>query len=428
MGARLLHYFCRATDYDINQAILWSDATVTLGWIRGDSNRWKIFVCNRVTEIQTYTNPAQWRHCPGLDNPADHLSRGLLGDKIQSLSIWWNGPTWLARPAEDWPIGTLPTSHCLPEEKRKQSKVLTTTTPISLINASRFISYWRLVRTTAWILLFLNNVRRREKSFGELTAAELTVARMYWVRVVQEEVFTAEFQLLRKKLSLPRGSKVARYNPFLEDGLIRLGGRLQCSDLPREHQHSLFLDGYHRFSELLILQAHIRLHDFGVRIILSQLRSEFWILRARQTIKRVIHTCLVCKVLKNPRGQQLEAPLPSDRVKSSRPFAVTGIDFAGQLYIKVGSDIHKKYITLFTCATNRAVHLELCTDMSTHKFLMALQRFVGRRGIPQTIYTDNVRTFLAANVELSALWKQLTASKIYQFLAHTGITLKFIAP
>ena len=91
VGTRLLHYFCTATDYDINQAILWSDATVALGWIRSDPNRWKTFVCNRVTEIQTFTNPTQWRHCPGRENPADYLSRGLLGDQIQSLNVWWHG-------------------------------------------------------------------------------------------------------------------------------------------------------------------------------------------------------------------------------------------------------------------------------------------------------------------------------------------------
>jgi hypothetical protein len=159
-GTRVLHYFGRATGYDINLAILWSEATVALGWIRSDPNRWKIFVCNRVTEIQTYTNPAQWRHFPGLDNPSDHLLRGLPGDQIQSLNIWWHGPSWLARPAVDWLSGTLPNIHSLPEEKRQPSQVLTTTTPISLIDPSMFSSYWRLVRTTAWILPFLNNVGR----------------------------------------------------------------------------------------------------------------------------------------------------------------------------------------------------------------------------------------------------------------------------
>ena len=321
---------------------------MALGWIHSDPNRWKNFVCNRVMEIQTYTNPVQWRHCPGLDNPADHLSRGLLGDQIQSLNFWWHRPSWLARPAEDWPSGTLPMSHFPPEKKRKQSQVLKTATPVTLINISRFSSYRKLVRTMAWILRFLKNARWREKSVGELTVTELTIACIYWVRVVQEEALTAEVQSLRKNLPLPRQSKIACFYTFLEGGLICLGGRLQCANLTREQQHPLLLDGAHRFTELLFLQTHIRLHHFSLHIMLSQLRSEFWILRARQTIRRFLHTCLACKVMKNPRGQQIEAPLPSDRIKPSRPFAVTGIDFAGRLYIKVGSDMHKAYITLVT--------------------------------------------------------------------------------
>jgi hypothetical protein len=89
-------------------------------------------------------------------------------------------------------------------------------------------------------------------------------------------------------------------------------------------------------------------------------------------IKKVLHTCLVWKIRKNPRGQQTETPLPSDRVNPLKPFAVTAIDFAGPLYIKAERIMHKAYITLFTCATTRAVQPEICADTSTDKFLMAL--------------------------------------------------------
>jgi len=89
VGTRLLHYFCTVTSYDINQAILRSEATMDLGWIRSDPNRWKNFAT--VTEIQTLTNPTEWKHCPELDNPANHLLHGLLGDQIQSLNIWRHG-------------------------------------------------------------------------------------------------------------------------------------------------------------------------------------------------------------------------------------------------------------------------------------------------------------------------------------------------
>jgi len=53
VGAILLRYFCHATCFDITEATLWTHSTVALGWMRQDPNPWKIFVFNRVTEIQS---------------------------------------------------------------------------------------------------------------------------------------------------------------------------------------------------------------------------------------------------------------------------------------------------------------------------------------------------------------------------------------
>ena len=86
------------------------------------------------------------------------------------------------------------------------------------------------------------------------------------------------------------------------------------------------------------------------------------------------------------------------------------------------------YIALFTCGNTRAVHLEICTHMTTDKFLLAFQRFVGRRGLPHTVYMDNARTFYVTNKHLAQLWTSLFAGKTHQFLAHSNITWKFIAP
>jgi hypothetical protein len=88
IGARLLQYFCRETGQDIRKATLWTDSTVVLSWIRSNPNRWKTFICNRVTEIQTYTTPTQWKHCPGEENPADYLSRGVNADQLKGLDKW----------------------------------------------------------------------------------------------------------------------------------------------------------------------------------------------------------------------------------------------------------------------------------------------------------------------------------------------------
>jgi hypothetical protein len=127
-------------------------------------------------------------------------------------------------------------------------------------------------------------------------------------------------------------------------------------------------------------------------------------LGARQAIKKIVYTCLPCKLAKNPFGEKRESPMPADRVTASKPFLVNGIDFAGPLYLKGACLLKQCYITQFTCATIRAVKLELCSDITTVTFLLAFQRFIGRCGLSHTIYTDNAQTFRAANRELAELW------------------------
>lgn len=428
LASRLLRYFCEATGLDPTQATLWTDSTVALGWIQQDSSRWKAFVSNRVVEIQTHTHPSQWRHCPGTDNPADLLSRGITADKLQHCNIWWHGPSWLAKPPHHWPQRTLKTNTHLPEEKTTSRQILIVETPNPVVEATNYSSYWKLLRITGWILRFQTNIMKRDRMSGELTAYELTESRIYWIRTVQHQSFPADFEALSKNTPLPANSKIARFNPFLDNGIIRLGGRLQFADLSCNQRHPILLDGQHHFTRLLIRQTHIRLHHLGVRIVLSELRTEFWIIRARQAIKHVLNRCLPCKVAKGRFAQEIEAPLPAERVRPLKPFAVTGVDFAGPLYVKERKNLKKSYIALFTCSTTRAIHLELCSDMSTDRFLQALERFAGRRGLPNTIYSDNATTFQATNKELKELWSVLAATQTQHYFAQQGIVWKFIVP
>ncbi|GFW01838.1 putative RNA-directed DNA polymerase from transposon X-element [Trichonephila clavipes] len=93
--------------------------------------------------------------------------------------------------------------------------------------------------------------------------------------------------------------------------------------------------------------------------------------------------------------------LPDDRVNDAAVFEVVGVDLAGPLYVKGGQ---KSWIVLFTCATYRAVHLELTSSLSTDAFLLSLRRFIARRGRPRVIYSDNGTNFRGAHGELSAAW------------------------
>jgi len=158
-----------------------------------------------------------------------------------------------------------------------------------LPDPTRYSSYWKLLRVTAWILRFRQIALRRDGHSGHLTALEMEAARSYWIQAVQGEYFAVEFQALREKMPLPDGSKIARFNPLLDEGFIRLGGRLHFAKPSRKQRHTLLSVGRHHFTKFLILQTHIRLHHLGVHIILAEPREEFWILRARQTYKKVLH-------------------------------------------------------------------------------------------------------------------------------------------
>ena len=61
-----------------------------LFWIKNEKP-WRQYVASRVSEIRQLTCKEQWRHCPGVLNPADLPSRGLTGDKLLKSVLWWGG-------------------------------------------------------------------------------------------------------------------------------------------------------------------------------------------------------------------------------------------------------------------------------------------------------------------------------------------------
>lgn len=85
------------------------------------------------------------------------------------------------------------------------------------------------------------------------------------------------------------------------------------------------------------------------------------------------------------------AALPENRVKTAKGFEISGIDLAGPLYLCSGD---KVWIVLFTCAMYRAVHIESVERKNSEEFILALQRFIARKGRPSTIYTDNGTNFV----------------------------------
>ena len=152
-------------------------------------------------------------------------------------------------------------------------------------------------------------------------------------------------------------------------------------------------------AKLFVVFQHRLLKHAGVDTVVSSLRSEYWIVGLRRLTKTVKRECVSCQRVDSQACNQPAAPLPDLRVIQAPPFTVTGLDFAGPLFC-CDHPGKKLYILLFTCAVIRAVHLELTESLSLADFLLAFRRFVARRGLPGTIYSDNAKTFQSAETHL----------------------------
>jgi len=101
---------------------------------------------------------------------------------------------------------------------------------------------------------------------------------------------------------------------------------------------------------------------------------------------------------------ELMSDLPAGE-STTRAFIHTGVDYADPIAAWTAPDrghkSHKTYIALFIYLTTKALHLELVSDYSSATFITAYQCFVSRRGLPQSMYSDNGTTFHGANRELS---------------------------
>ena len=112
-------------------------------------------------------------------------------------------------------------------------------------------------------------------------------------------------------------------------------------------------------TKLVILYLHKKHHHVGVNSTLVLLREKFWVPKARQTIKSILSSCMLCKHVCKGRIISLPPPcLPLERVKLTTPFQTVGVDYTGAINVFDSDNMNytKVCVCLFTCTWSRAVH------------------------------------------------------------------------
>ncbi|XP_038106475.1 uncharacterized protein LOC119766147 [Culex quinquefasciatus] len=395
------------------KAFFWTDSMIVRCWLASLPSRWNQFVANRVSEIQHLTESGSWDHVPGIENPADIISRGMTPMQLQYSKLWFSGPDWLSLDHQHWPHAQVPNAadfdHEELEEHNAVAVVAHDAEPCRLFTANS--SYTVTIRTTAVICRFCFNSRAANKHcrrVGPLTAEELEVALKKLVRLAQRECFPEEYDALSRDRAIPNNSRIAALNPRIVDGILCVGGRLQHAAVSDNRKHPYILDHRHPFTKLIVTHYHETMFHAGQQLLISAVRERFWPINIRNLVREVIHKCVDCFRVKPKVLDQLMADLPPERVTPCTPFARVGVDYCGPFqvaYPQRRARPVKCFVAIFVCLVTKAVHLELAADLTTQAFLAALKRFTARRGKPKLVMCDNAKNFVGARRELSELAK-----------------------
>lgn len=462
MAARMDKTLRSELQLQFQESVFWSDSVTVLKYIRNRTSRFRTFVANRVDTILKISEPHQWRYINTSQNPADCASRGLDAGKFIQSHTWLQGPDFLTKPMENWPENLDHPGYLTMEDPEVRNAMVCATAAEdqrdAVLELMQYFSSWiRLKRAVAWlikvksILLRLSRKRKElntsktppevEKEMRtfkssvlcanshRLTMEDLTEAEQEIIRYCQRKTFSEEISALQRREGMKRSSSLFKLNPVLQDGILRVGGRLSRSALPEESKRPAILDKNLHVTKLILREIHENLGHSGRNHVLSKLRTKYWIPGANSAIRRILSKCIICRRSHGAAGQQQMADLPRDRVlPDDPPFTNTGVDYFGPFEVKRGRSVVKRYGVIFTCLAIRAVHIEVASSLDTDSFINALRRFLARRGQVKALRSDNGTNFVGAERELKRAIEEWNVSKIENTLHQSGIQWMFNPP
>ncbi|XP_057688209.1 uncharacterized protein LOC130913548 [Corythoichthys intestinalis] len=425
VAAQLAHLLKKELTLEVTQIVLWSDSTTVLAWLQSQSCRFKVFVGTRVTEIQELTQDCNWRYVGSADNPADDLTRGKSLRDLAKPNRWSLGPPFLQQSSDTWPEKPVTEPLADSSELRKATFcALAVTTPTS--SSGPVYDTWQQL-----IQAKVQELQGQSSPGSSPSAREYQRAEREVLLQAQQQSFPEDFKLLSEGKPVLSKSRLLTLSPEMDrsSGLLRVGGRLRRSEgLSDSVLHPIVLDPSHPVTKLLIQKYDADLNHPGPERVYAEMRRSFWILRGREAVRRHQHSCVECRRWRARPSIPKMADLPTARLRLFKPaFYSTGVDCFGPMLVKVARRHEKRWGIIFKCLTTRAVHLDLLQSMDADAFLMALRRFIARRGVPAELWSDQGTNFKGGERELGEAFAGM-APALQRRLASQGIGFCFGPP
>ena len=174
-----------------------------------------------------------------------------------------------------------------------------------------YSSWYKLKRGVAWLLRFGEFLKKKSclqeglndpLPCGRLSIQELRSAEVRIIKYVQRSSFSLVIKALQRVSSdepekqrlkgMGSFGSIYKSRPLLDqEGVLRVGGRLENSLLHYQTKHPLLLPRDHHVSRLIIMDAHESVGHLGQEYVLACLRQKYWIVKGRTAVRKVLGSC-----------------------------------------------------------------------------------------------------------------------------------------
>ena len=454
LAARLGSYLIENLGKDMFWKVRYfTDSTISLFRLKHNPSHYKIFVSNRVAEIQRRSDPESWRHCAGSLNASDIGSRSATATELAHSDLWKHAAPFILRPEECWPTMKALTPAQAKEQseldRREFAAVKLTGTARRIFRphidfnklAEKTSNWQKLVRVTSYCFRFIlkkiPSVTSKTSLFkesplgvkGPLRVTELRTATAFYIRLSQREKYQDDIAINKGQYIFKESSVLIQWGCFFDEQMIiRCSTRLSKSEkLPTNTVHPVLLPKNHPVIEKFLLYLHATNAHAKISAMYYFCQRNFHVAGGKKYLISVLRKCMA-QCCRRPRPMEVAVgQMPIERIDNFTPWMVTACDMWGPFWYRSESDCDcestkkKGFGIVFCDFYSRSIHCELMRNQSTESFLYCFQKLCTRRGTPSAVYSDRAKSFERADREIRRLYKGIDKDRVEEATAEKGV-------
>ena len=414
----------------INELHLYTDSMICLSWIQSKTVKFSkiekksALINNKLDKIVKSCDifPVVFHHIDGVLNPSDFVTRPVSA-KLLIESNYLAGPSFSL--FDDYVTFTVPISSSVPCNLCMNIEIVHVDKMV--FDFTKYSSFNKTCRVFHWVKLYIHKLKLKVRSRNEsMFIKERECSYLDNVNAVLRNDQLIHFPDVFDYFKDPNAAcpqVVSQLNLIIDkDLLIRVKGKMDRHDSYVGSKYPILLSKHSDMVGAIVSDYHLDMHHASTYKVLNQIRKEFHIPHAYNTIRKILKPCINCKKINGRTVNINQNSYRPDRVNpSQRPFGDIALDHIGPFCVRyIHGSLVKVYLLIVTCLYSRAINLIICHNINNKSFLQALQTHVHDYGIFKSVLSDNGSPIVSS---LNQIGKYLRSVELTNYLKERNIKL-----